>query len=255
VDRRILVVDDIPLNTKILVMHLTKLGYSVDTANDGQQAVASCMAKSYMLVFMDLDMPIMDGFEATRLIRNYEKPRRRHTPIVAISSYDRPEDKQRCIREGMDGCASKGMKADELQRVISSYCLEDTTTRSPAVAELKDERETMGFESDLNAMQQQFGTETDQIVSEFLYFAFGLREEFERIISNRDSLELTRIAYSLKGACSNVGLHTMATLCAEVADNGYSGRWQRVAAKYRQVTKMLTEVQERFYSTVPAPIN
>ena len=77
---------------------------------------------------MDIDMPVMNGIDATKLIRKYEHAMGRRTPILAISSFDRPQDRQRCIRAGLDGLMEKGLRADEIMSIINSYDQDDPST-------------------------------------------------------------------------------------------------------------------------------
>jgi len=227
-------------------MHLNKFGIACDVVANGQEAVSACMRMRYTIVLMDLDMPVMDGFEATKLIRQYEKPLRIYTPILAVTSFDRPEDNQRCIREGMDGFLNKGLSADELMAIIERYCLEDTGSRSPTLSAIRQTKETAGFQTDLNQLAGRFEGQLSEIVGEFVFIARGMTSQFERAIAECNSIELTHVAYSLKGCCSSLGLTTMALLCAEVADDGYAGHWKRVSEKYRRLMDTLAQVQDHF---------
>ena len=244
VERRVLVVDDIPINCKILCTHLSRMSIQTDTAANGEEAVALCMRNRYMVVLMDLDMPVMDGFKATKLIRKYEQSLSIRTPILAVSSFDKPEDRQKCIREGLDGLIVKGVKADELIQIINSYNLEDTISRMPAMAVQRQVKEQLGMSADLAQLQFRFDAKACEIVSEFIMFSRGHLPEFERVIADRNSMELTHVSYAFKGACSNLGLATMASLCAEIADDGYANKWHRVSRKYRSLLEMLVQVQD-----------
>ncbi|HEY9791358.1 MAG TPA: response regulator [Candidatus Obscuribacterales bacterium] len=241
--KKVLVVDDIPINCKILVMHLNKLGIASETASNGEEAVALCMRNRYSIILMDLDMPVMDGFKATKLIRVYEQSLGIRTPIVAVSSFDNSQNRQRCIGEGLDGLMEKGLNSEELMRVIGSYSMEDTMTRSPALALQRKVRQQLDMDGELAQLQCNFGPKTAEIVSEFIFMGRSLFEEFESAIANRSSMQLTHVAYSIKGSCSSLGLNAMAHLCAEIADDGYAGRWQQVSRKYRNLLDLFSEVQ------------
>jgi CheY-like chemotaxis protein len=248
--KKILIVDDIPVNCKIVQMQLNKLGIASDIANNGQEAVMACMKTNYTLIFMDLDMPVMDGFLATKFIRIHERPLGIHTPILAVTSYDRPEDRQRCVKEGLDGFVRKGISVDELSAVISSYCLEDTGSRFPALLAERQAREQMGFDSELTELHKRFENRTHEILSDLIYLFRELQPNFDSAISERNARQLTHVAYSFKGSCSNAGLNTMAQLCARMADEGYAGRWHRASANYRRLMRMIEQVQERYSQAV-----
>jgi CheY-like chemotaxis protein len=224
-------------------MHLNKLGIPSETASNGEEAVALCMRNRYSIILMDLDMPIMDGFKAAKLIRVYEQSLGIRTPIVAVSSFDNQQNRQRCIHEGLDGLMEKGLDSQELLRVISSYNMEDTISRSPAIALQRKVRQQLDMDAELVQMQGRFGPKTTELVCEFIFMGRTFFEEFEHAIANRSSMQLTHVAYSIKGSCSSLGLNVMANLCAEIADDGYKGHWQQVSRKYRNLLDMFSEVQ------------
>ena len=114
---RILIAEDNPVNQKVAVRMLEKLGCKADVAANGQQAVAAVDAKAYDLVFMDVQMPIMDGLEATRAIR------RTHTGgpfIVAMTADVMPGDRERCIAAGMDDYIGKPVRLEALAAIIAA---------------------------------------------------------------------------------------------------------------------------------------
>jgi PAS domain S-box-containing protein len=143
--RHLLVVDDNPVNQKVAVKMLEKLGYRVDVADNGKEALAALARRSYQLVFMDCQMPEMDGFEATRLIRERESAAGerqgatgdrseasspthspsplapRHIPIVAMTANAMEGDREECLSVGMDDFVSKPIKSQELQRVLARW--------------------------------------------------------------------------------------------------------------------------------------
>ncbi|MBI1374818.1 MAG: response regulator [Phycisphaera sp.] len=118
--RRVLLVEDNPVNQKIGVHTLTMQGFAVDVANDGREALKKIEAARYDIVLMDMQMPSMDGLEATRAIRQREAqaPSHPHLPIVAMTANNDSEDRDRCLEAGMDAFISKPFKPSELTQVI-----------------------------------------------------------------------------------------------------------------------------------------
>ncbi len=131
--KRVLVVDDNPINQKLAERLLIRDGYLVDMASDGQQAVTMVSANMYGAVLMDCQMPVLDGFDATRAIRNLEAALGRRTPIAAMTANAGPEDRQRCIQAGMDEYLAKPYKPESLRRVIAAL-IEDTAVPRQADA-------------------------------------------------------------------------------------------------------------------------
>lgn len=115
----ILVVEDQEINRKMLEMMLKKQGYFFDVANDGAEAVKMVENIDYGLILMDVQMPRMDGLEATRWIRAL--PDKKQPKIVALTAYTMEEDQRRCVEAGMDGFVGKPVDIHQLQAVIEKH--------------------------------------------------------------------------------------------------------------------------------------
>ncbi len=115
-----LVAEDNPINQKVATSMLKKIGCSTDLAGNGQEAVERCRKQHYDLVFMDCQMPGMDGFEATAAIRAEESDSRR-TPIVAMTAHAMPSDRERCLAAGMDDYLTKPISVEQLRAVIARW--------------------------------------------------------------------------------------------------------------------------------------
>jgi signal transduction histidine kinase len=117
---RVLVVEDNPVNRTIAVRLLAREGCQVDAVESGQEAIEACAATEYDLVLMDVNMPGVDGYEATRQIRRREAAGR-HTPIVAITASAMKGDRDRCLECGMDDYVSKPFSADRLRELLQTW--------------------------------------------------------------------------------------------------------------------------------------
>jgi CheY-like chemotaxis protein len=113
----ILVAEDNPINQKVAQRLLEKLGYSVEVAANGREAVQKWAAGSYDLILMDCQMPEMDGYEATREIRSTEAGRR-HIPIIALTANAMVGDREKCLSAGMDGFVPKPIRTGVLSDAI-----------------------------------------------------------------------------------------------------------------------------------------
>ncbi|MCA1957097.1 MAG: response regulator, partial [Nitrospira sp.] len=144
---RLLVVDDNPVNQKVAVRMLEKLGYRADVAGNGHEALAALARRPYDIVFMDCQMPEMDGFEATRRIRELETAplsvasdhtsphlsspqppgdtlpttKHRRVPIIAMTANAMEADRQQCLACGMNDFISKPISREDLERVLSQW--------------------------------------------------------------------------------------------------------------------------------------
>jgi two-component system sensor histidine kinase/response regulator len=116
---RILVAEDNPVNRLVAVKTLKKAGHSVEVVVNGQEAVEILDRETFDLVLMDVQMPVMDGFEATALIREKEKRGNRRQPIVAMTAHAMKGDRERCLAAGMDEYVSKPLCVEEIFDVIA----------------------------------------------------------------------------------------------------------------------------------------
>lgn len=128
-DLRVLVAEDNRTNQLVIRKMLTKFGVSIEFADDGKAAVEAFSAFRPDVVFMDISMPEMDGFEATEAIRDVElREAATRTPVIALTANASSEDQQRCLAKGMDGYLSKPVRKSELLKVLQPLC--DDTGRS-----------------------------------------------------------------------------------------------------------------------------
>ncbi len=118
--KRILLVDDSPVLRKIVGTQLEKLGYQVDLASNGQEAVSAVSSTQYALVFMDWQMPVMDGLDATRAIRALG-PERGGMPIVAMTANAMEGDRTSCLQAGMSDYISKPFSSDQLRSLLDYW--------------------------------------------------------------------------------------------------------------------------------------
>ena len=122
IPRHILVVEDNPVNQIVIRRLLERLGYATDIADCGQSALTAIHERAYDLIFMDMQMPDMDGLETSRRIRQLEqtaKPARPQATIVALTANVQPEDRAVWLAAGMDDYVSKPIQITELRQVIS----------------------------------------------------------------------------------------------------------------------------------------
>jgi CheY-like chemotaxis protein/nitrogen-specific signal transduction histidine kinase/iron only hydrogenase large subunit-like protein len=118
---KILVVEDMPFNRMLMKNVLNKYGCKVETASDGVQALQKIKESSYDLIFMDCQMPEMDGYTATRKIREIEAPLNKHTPIIALTADAMSADRERCLKAGMDDHLGKPFRQEQVVEIIKKW--------------------------------------------------------------------------------------------------------------------------------------
>ena len=117
----VLLVEDNPVNLKLAQKILEKLGCRVDTAENGEIGVRMFAARNYDAVFMDCQMPVMDGFEATRRIRNQANGQP-CPPIIAVTANVLPDDRTRCYQSGMDDMIDKPVHPNDFAEALARWC-------------------------------------------------------------------------------------------------------------------------------------
>lgn len=123
----VLLVEDHPINQRLAQTLLEKWNYVVTTVENGIEALAALRKTTVDLILMDLQMPAMDGFQTTAVIRRDELNTGRHVPIVALTAHAIEGDRQRCLAAGMDAYVSKPIRPEELKRVLHSLSVAPET--------------------------------------------------------------------------------------------------------------------------------
>ena len=117
----VLLTEDNLVNQKVAERMLSKIGCVVDVATDGQEAVQAARTTTYDVIFMDCQMPTMDGFAATRAIRELEEEMGGRVPIVALTANAMKGDREKCLAAGMDDYLSKPVKRSDLEKMVQRW--------------------------------------------------------------------------------------------------------------------------------------
>ena len=195
---RILLAEDNSINQRVALHFLDKLHYTTTVVNNGREALTAINHDQFDLVLMDIQMPEMDGFEATRIIRATEQVSGRHLPIIAMTAHAMKGDRERCLAAGMDDFVTKPIQAQELMRAIQnvtgqSDAQSETIVSEPPSKNLIDRAAVLaGMDGDEALLQE--------IVSMFLEYAPQRRDEIRTAIKNDDFAGLRRTTHALKGA-------------------------------------------------------
>jgi signal transduction histidine kinase/DNA-binding response OmpR family regulator len=118
---RVLLAEDNAVNQKVATKLLQHIGHVVTLAETGREAVDKFLTGDFDVVLMDVQMPEMDGLEATELIRKDELGKNSHIPIIGLTAFAMPEDRESCLTAGMDGCLSKPFRAEELIKLLDKW--------------------------------------------------------------------------------------------------------------------------------------
>ncbi|MFA6915100.1 MAG: response regulator [Parachlamydiales bacterium] len=116
--KKALIADDFLVNQEMMEEMLQLLGFSVDTADDGGEAIQLWQENTYDIIFMDIQMPVKNGYEVTKYIREQEKNLSKRTLILALTANAQAGDREKCIESGMDGYISKPIEIKQLRNKV-----------------------------------------------------------------------------------------------------------------------------------------
>ena len=218
---RVLLAEDNQVNQLVATRILEKLGHQVTAVSNGREAVSAVRSAKFDLVAMDVQMPEMDGLEATAAIRSWERTTGTHIPIIAMTAHAMKGDRERCLDSGMDGYTSKPIRLKELAQVISELA-PTTSTRAPTSKH--DRARTVidhaallegfdGSRSLLKKVARLFLTDYPQRV-----------EEIKQSIRRGDADAMARAAHTLKGSVGNFAAKEAFAIAQRLENMGRDGQ-------------------------------
>jgi two-component system, sensor histidine kinase and response regulator len=222
---RLLLAEDNLVNQKLAVRLLEQQGHRVVVTANGREAVEAVQRQPFDLVLMDVQMPEMDGFEATAAIRQAERGTGRHLPILAITAYAMKGDRERCLESGMDGYVSKPIQPRELSEMI------DKLVASSGSLD-KQEGSAHLVMLDRKEIQDRVGGDM-KLLHELidLFFADCPRmwQNMCDALSQGDAVKLSRAAHTLKGSIGVFGAHSAREAAERVEQLARKGEFARAA--------------------------
>jgi CheY-like chemotaxis protein len=224
----ILVAEDNEVNQTVAMKVLERLGYQADIAASGLEALEALSRIPYSAVLMDVQMPEMDGYEATAEIRRREEKRDRRTPIIAMTANAMQGDREKALEAGMDDYVPKPVKREELEAVLKRWIPEEGA--GAAVSEGGDELAvaTEGTEVSLDrdiieGLRELGGSEMlSELGQMFFDDARSSLATLRKAFEEGDASTVERVAHTLKGSSGNMGAPRMASLCAKLQHAGAS---------------------------------
>lgn len=219
---KVLLAEDNFFNQTVAVEILKKLGCEVVVAANGREAVEAFERGQFDVILMDLQMPAMDGFEATRTIRAKESSGR--IPVIALTAHAFAEDRERCLQAGMDEHVSKPIKVSELRSVLERLA---SSARNAArggdyASDGSPPDESVGTDKnifDVEALIERLGGDTEvvgEVVDLFLSHAPALVSEVRSAVTEENWPLLAKLSHSLKGMSANFGADTLADIARQM---------------------------------------
>ena len=222
---RILLAEDNPINQKLTVILLAKSGFKVDVVENGQQAVDAVSKGDYHVVLMDVQMPVLDGLEATQRIREQEQPGK-HIPIIAMTAHVMQGDQERCVEAGMDGYISKPLNPKELMDAIEHWVFdqEDNILDNQARDPMNEfsQPEPINLENGLSRLMGEKEI-YKSLVLEFLADVDQKQSQLIQYFQDKDFHNLAEMAHYIKGAALNLAADPLGAYARKLEMNARDG--------------------------------
>jgi two-component system sensor histidine kinase RpfC len=254
----ILIADDNRTNQKVLAKILERGGHRPHMVDNGEQAVDAMMERGFDLVFMDVNMPVMNGIEATKLYR-FAALGRERVPIIALTADATPEGRNRCLEAGMDECLPKPIEAAELFRVIQQFARDEeqpTVMSAPTTELVTDIAAHPKFRADtqsaidrttMKELEGLGGAEfVADLAAQFVEEGTRILAEIRSSAANKDVLLFRDRLHALRSGAANIGARGLYELCLRLRDVSPSeftatapSRVSEIEAEFQRVEKSL----------------
>lgn len=210
---RVLVADDNPVNREVALRLLEKQGCAADGATDGEQALSMHCASPYALILMDCNMPVLDGYQATRRIRELEGcgPR---TPIIALTAGTCDDEAERCVAAGMDDFLSKPLRPQALAATLERWL-----PRLSGTGLLPEQ----GDYDEVEAVQNMFGPDFAELAALYQADSPPRLAALRQAHADGDSFELAKVVHALGGSSMSIGATGLSALCSELERRAKTG--------------------------------
>jgi two-component system sensor histidine kinase/response regulator len=242
---QILVAEDNPVNEAVITRVLEKMGHSPTMAHNGREALALATNGKFDLVFMDVQMPEMDGLAATRAIRESETRSGAHVPIFAMTAHAMKGDREQCLAAGMDGYITKPVRFSDIQQTLAGVATDLRTLTPPVITCSWDKAAALlRLEGDEELLQD--------ICRIFLEESPKLITRLQQAVAQDDPEEVSRAAHSLKGESGYLGAANVSHLARQLETMGRDRELSQAPAVLDQLQKEMASLRAAVRQTIGA---
>jgi CheY-like chemotaxis protein len=240
---RVLLAEDNPVNQQVAVAMLVKRGHEVHVVGNGREAVDAVAGREYDVVLMDIQMPEMDGFEATKAIR--ATPRGATLPIVAMTAHALSGERERCLSHGMTDYLAKPFRAHELFTLVEQLPAGGGPTAEPTAPASMPTAPPVDLEG-FRTMLREAGAEEAlySILDTFLRHAPERLATLATAAASGSGIEIAKAAHVFRGAAATIGARQLAELLERVETTGRAGELEQARDYFEQVSPIAHSVTE-----------
>lgn len=252
---KILLAEDGRVNQMIAIKLLEDRGHSVVLATNGLEAVEAYKAEPFDVILMDVHMPDMNGYQASREIRQLESANGRHTPIIAMTANAMKGDRELCLQAGMDDYLSKPVRSSDLYRVIKKNTVgaENGSKNGSSPAKKKGTAESPLPPFDAESFRGQFGDARlmRELIATFSGETDRMLDSIARALANRDAAALHQSSHALKGMVGSYAGKPALQVVTRLNAFSRNGKLRQAQALFPQVELELSRLGEalRVFST------
>ncbi|MBE0440240.1 MAG: response regulator [Gammaproteobacteria bacterium] len=224
----ILLVEDNIVNQKVANYQLIQLGYKVDIANNGQEAIEMLRASDYALVFMDCQMPLLDGYDATKQIRQDEQAASKQPAIIiAMTANTMESDRQNCLASGMNDFLAKPILKETLQSMLAKWLPVSTVSEKPTISDNEEadlhHKDAIFNTEIVAALRVELGDHIGEVASSYLADTPQLLERLHHAVQVNDLEQVKILTHTLKSSSFQLGMTGLGNLAAELEKRVRSG--------------------------------
>lgn len=247
---RILVVDDDTLNQRMMQLLLRRDGHMVDVVSSGLEAIDAVKRQKYDVVFMDLQMPVMDGVETSRRIREWENGGQ-HTFIVAVTASYLPEKGQELFEAGIDNYVSKPFELEHIQRLLKYSLSARSTAIIPVESAVQYEVPAEAV-LDIRKGIKQVGGDVEayrELLSDFIGDLPGRLQMIQDTFARKDLVSLARAAHNLNGIAASLGASQLSQYAQKLdkqSVEGYTEALDHLIGEIKLTGNRLMETSNSF---------
>ncbi len=263
----VLLVEDNLVNQQVAMGLLRKLGCQVDLAGNGREAVNAVSTVPYDIVFMDCQMPVLDGYEATAEIRKMERSEEQHLPIIALTANAMEGDREKCLNAGMDDYLSKPFKQEQIVNVLRKWLTEvepseeespaesqvevtepltgqvDSSPTQPAAENTQEVKEVISQHA-LNNIRSLSDGMLEKIIDLYLQESPKQLQTLKTAIDDDDVESVQKVSHSLKSSSANLGATGLSELCKQLEMNARQKSLLKASDLFAEIESEYVEVEQ-----------
>jgi len=247
----ILLAEDNLINQEVALGYLETLNCSVDVVENGQQAVEAALQKQYDLIFMDVNMPVMNGYDASKTIRKQEEKNLQQTSIIALTADISQGIRKRCLKAGMNDYLAKPFAQGELEEKLNNWLgMAKQNKNSQATVNRLINIDSAAIDSTaierLKILSQKTGRNVlDKVINHYQLCAPEHLKSMQQAIQNKNYQSVIENAHNLKSASGTLGLAGIANLCQKIEAKGELNKTANSESEITELALVLPKALER----------